>query len=203
MKKFVPMTDAEIAREEAIDELARELEKKHKTPRLTTEELKEIFPEIVEIAPERVRQLEFWIDQLNRHFAKNPLYGDSLEVMWEEESREERIKDLKRQLIRFKRFVPSNRSYGVSEALIQEALEFPITDLVDEPRRSGRSYKVSCPIHDERTPSCNIYTDTNKFWCFGCNQGGSTIDLIMMRDKVDFVTAVKQLTGGYNEGTIS
>jgi hypothetical protein len=203
MKPFVPMTDAEIAREEAMDEFARELEKTWSNPRLTTEELKEVFPEILEIAPEKVRQLEFWIDQLQAHYAKDPLYGDSLEVMWERESREERLKGLKRQLMRFKRFVPDSRSYGLSEALIQEAVEFPIIDLVDAPRRSGKSYKVLCPIHDERTPSCNIYVETNKFWCFGCNQGGNTIDLIMMRDKVDFVTAVRQLTGAVNESPIS
>lgn len=201
---FVPMTDEEIAHEEAMDEFAREVEKTWKNPRLSTEELKEVFPEILEIAPRRVQELEFWIQKLREHYADNPVSGNTLEAMWEREDREEKLKKLKQQLVRFKRFIPQGEdTLGVTEAQIQEAMEVPILDLVDSPRRSGSMYTIFCPLHEERTPSCKIYVKTNGFWCFGCNRGGNTINLIMMRDEVDFVTAVRQLTGGSNEGIVS
>lgn len=201
---FTPMTDEQIAHEEAMDEFARELEKTWVNPRLSTEELKEVFPEILEIAPQRVKALEFWIEKLKTHYAQNPVLGDTLEAIWEREEREEELTKLKRQLVRFKRFIPQGEStLGVTEAQIQDAREVPILDLIDEPRRSGNMYTVLCPLHEERTPSCKIYVRSNDFWCFGCNKGGDTIDLIMARDEVDFVTAVRQLTGVSNESIIS
>lgn len=198
------MTDEEIARDEAMDEFAREVEKTWKNPRLSTEELKEVFPEILEIAPQRVRQLEFWIEKLEIHYAENRLYGNSLEVLWERDRREEEIKRLRTQLRRFSKFLPQGRvQNGVSDAQIDDAMEYPITDLVDGGRRSGHTMKVLCPMHEERTPSCNIYTDQNTFWCFGCNKGGNVINFLMAQEDIDFVTAVRQLTGGSNESIVS
>ncbi len=196
MKYTIPMTDEQIAHEEKMDEFAREVEKTWKNPRLSTEELKDVFPEILDIAPGRVKELEFWIKKLQDHYAQNPVSGDNLEALWEQDSRDERLKKLKQQLVRFKRFIPHGEDgMGVTEAQIQDAREVPILDLIDSPRRSGNMYTVFCPLHEERTPSCKIYVKSNDFWCFGCNKGGDTIDLIMARDEVDFVTAVRQLTG--------
>jgi len=190
------MTDEQIAKEEAMDEFARELEKTWSNRRLKTAELKEVFPEILDIAPERVRQLEHWIAKLEDHNMRHPVKGNSLEDLWEQDARDDKLQDLKRQLVRFKRFIPEGEStLGVTEAQIQDARDVPILDLVDSPSTNGMR-KILCPLHEERTPSCKVYVKTNGFWCFGCNRGGDTIDLVMARDEVDFVTAVKQLTGG-------
>lgn len=197
------MTDEQIAHEEKMDELARELEKKHPRIRLKTEELKEIFPEILEIAPARVRHLESQIRSLTSIYDRIKIDTKTLEGLWEEERREEEIKELKKQLLRFRRFLPQGQQYGLTDAQIEDAREYPILDLVDQPRRSGGTFKILCPMHEERTPSCNIYVERNGFWCFGCNKGGDVIDFMMARDDVDFTTAVKQLTGGTNESIIS
>jgi hypothetical protein len=42
----------------------------------------------------------------------------------------------------------------------------------------GRDGKVSCPVHDERTPSCHVFDEPEKGWhCFGCGAGGDVYSL--------------------------
>jgi hypothetical protein len=42
----------------------------------------------------------------------------------------------------------------------------------------GRSGKVRCPFHEDRTPSLHVYDDPERGWyCFGCGRGGSIYDL--------------------------
>jgi hypothetical protein len=44
--------------------------------------------------------------------------------------------------------------------------------------RVGRSGKVRCPFHEDRTPSLHVYDDPERGWyCFGCGRGGSIYDL--------------------------
>jgi len=44
-----------------------------------------------------------------------------------------------------------------------------------EPDREG---KVSCPLHEDRTPSLHAYPDADRGWyCFGCGRGGRVYDL--------------------------
>jgi hypothetical protein len=44
-------------------------------------------------------------------------------------------------------------------------------------RPVGRSGKVCCPFHEDRTPSLHVYEDPQRGWfCFGCGRGGSIYD---------------------------
>lgn len=36
---------------------------------------------------------------------------------------------------------------------------------------------VCCPLHDEDTPSCRYYVNTESFYCFGCQKGGDVVAL--------------------------
>jgi hypothetical protein len=45
---------------------------------------------------------------------------------------------------------------------------------------AGRDLVSKCPLHDESTASFHIYTEKNRWHCFGaCAKGGSAIDLLL------------------------
>jgi CHC2 zinc finger len=48
---------------------------------------------------------------------------------------------------------------------------------------ASRDLVSKCPLHDESTASFHIYTEKNRWYCFGaCAKGGSAIDLLLMGD---------------------
>ena len=62
-----------------------------------------------------------------------------------------------------------------------------------ELKRAGRMERGLCPFHNEKTPSFYVYPETNSFFCFGCNAGGSALDFVMQQQNLDFIEAVKFL----------
>lgn len=60
-------------------------------------------------------------------------------------------------------------------------------------KRSGRMLQGLCPFHSEKTPSFYIYTDSNSYYCFGCQKGGDVISFIEQVENLDFMEAVKFL----------
>jgi hypothetical protein len=45
-------------------------------------------------------------------------------------------------------------------------------------RQQGTTWVANCIFHDDRTPSLVLFTDTNSFFCFGCDQWGDSANLI-------------------------
>lgn len=71
-----------------------------------------------------------------------------------------------------------------------------IIDVVGEHvslKRTGNRYIGLCPFHSEKTPSFNLDSESQLFYCFGCQKGGNVINFVMEYDKLDFVEAVTQL----------
>lgn len=60
-------------------------------------------------------------------------------------------------------------------------------------RKAGRCQVGLCPFHSEKTPSFNIYEDTQNFYCFGCGAGGDVITFIRRIENLDYVDSVKLL----------
>ena len=63
-----------------------------------------------------------------------------------------------------------------------------------EVKQRGAQHECACPFHDgDATPSLKITPDKGLWNCFGCDAGGSAIDLVMKMDKVDVAEARKIL----------
>lgn len=59
--------------------------------------------------------------------------------------------------------------------------------------KRGHNYVCLCPFHSEKSPSCTVYTDTDSFFCFGCQAGGSVITFIMKIENLEYIEAVRFL----------
>src|SRR6056297_2665293 len=62
-------------------------------------------------------------------------------------------------------------------------------------KKNGRGYFGLCPFHNDKNPSLSINPKTNLWQCFGCGAAGDVIRFIELFDQVDFVEAVKRLSG--------
>lgn len=114
-------------------------------------------------------------------------------VTWEETAKRqlEALKKSQRKKVNIFEF-----SYELIDAIKERVA---LVDMLDElgikKRRSGGNrYVVICPFHDEKTPSCMIYTDEDKFHCFGCQADGDVIDFYQQYLDIEFDEALSRLT---------
>ena len=52
-----------------------------------------------------------------------------------------------------------------------------------------------CPFHQENTPSCALYPNTQNYYCFSCLPTEDSIDLVMKFANVDFKEAIEIIKG--------
>ena len=45
-------------------------------------------------------------------------------------------------------------------------------------RGRGRVRQGVCPFHDEVEGSFTVYGDSERFYCFGCGEGGDVLDFV-------------------------
>lgn len=88
--------------------------------------------------------------------------------------------------------VDDARQSGLTEDQIQQARDFPVTELIDTKKVR---MMWCCPFHEDKTPSFHIYPD-NGWHCFACAaHGKNAIDFVIKKNKLGFVDAVKFLIG--------
>lgn len=81
-------------------------------------------------------------------------------------------------------------------ALVDELKRIPIIQIFDryiggKLRHHGKKAVTACPWHGrDSSPSLTFYTDRNNWYCYGCQRGGTNIDLVMQSLGADFKTAV-------------
>ena len=79
---------------------------------------------------------------------------------------------------------------------IEYAKSVPINAIVSrfiELKKVGNDHIGKCPFHDDKNPSLRCYANGNNFYCFGCHEGGSTIDFVMKIQGCSFGEAIKFL----------
>ena len=60
-------------------------------------------------------------------------------------------------------------------------------------KKVGRSWKGLCPFHNEKTPSFTVSQETGRYYCFGCQAKGDSIEFLREMENLDFVAAVEAL----------
>lgn len=60
-------------------------------------------------------------------------------------------------------------------------------------KRAGSNMKGLCPFHNEKTPSFQVYTNDNSFYCFGCGVGGNAITFVRQIEHLDYEGAIEFL----------
>lgn len=85
----------------------------------------------------------------------------------------------------------------MNEITEQIASSINIADLISETvklRPSSRGYVGLCPFHQEDTASFHVYTDTQSYYCFGCQRGGNIFTYVMEKEHVNFAEALQILS---------
>lgn len=186
-------------------------EKEYKPPKFTDRELLEIFPEAKEIIPIKIKETKEEInekksdirDRLKRLYS---LKADKFSEWFGEKLIETfvvpELTVLEKRLFRLNRFQqllkPKSKKsnwFNFSEK-IEIARNYPIEEIARdklELKQVGKNFISLCPFHNEKTPSFYLYTNTNKFYCFGCHEKGDVISLTMALYGLDFKEAIKLL----------
>jgi len=64
-----------------------------------------------------------------------------------------------------------------------------------ELRGRGRVRQAVCPFHEEREGSFTVYGDTERWYCFGCGEGGDVLDFLQRTEGLSLPEAIRRLDG--------
>ena len=62
-------------------------------------------------------------------------------------------------------------------------------------RGRGRVRQGVCPFHDEAEGSFTVYADSQRYYCFGCGEGGDVLDFIRRAENLSLPEAIQRLDG--------
>jgi len=68
-----------------------------------------------------------------------------------------------------------------------------VRDYVTLKTAGGGSLKGICPFHDEKSPSFHVTPSKGLWFCFGCNEGGDTVNFLQKIDHLSFTEAIEKL----------
>lgn len=193
-----------------------ELEKRWRKnqPHYSLSELYEIFPEVGDMIPEKMRELSVSLKTTQKQVYKtmtsikyNKALDDTGKMLcqeWVKATLGVELENILKQIQTFKTLhfftLPKPKTpigkERITDWQIEEANKKSIDQLItDRPlRRSGNRFFCTCPFHEEKTPSFCIYPEGGGFYCYGCNEGGNAINFVMKLYNYDFIQAVRFLT---------
>jgi DNA primase len=85
------------------------------------------------------------------------------------------------------------RDEDVSLVREQTAIADVIGDYVTLKPAGTNNLRGLCPFHDEKTPSFNVSTARNVFYCHGCGTGGDAISFVMQVEHFNFTESIEKL----------
>lgn len=59
--------------------------------------------------------------------------------------------------------------------------------------RTGKNLRGLCPFHTEQTGSFFVFSDSQRFKCFGCGAAGDVFDFVIRQEGWDMPTAIREL----------
>ena len=81
----------------------------------------------------------------------------------------------------------------------------PLGDVVEasgvQLRGHGRVRQGVCPFHEEQEGSFTVYADTERWYCFGCGEGGDVLDYVRRLEGLNLPEAIRRLDGGAGSDT--
>jgi DNA primase len=60
-------------------------------------------------------------------------------------------------------------------------------------KKAGQNFQGLCPFHSEKTPSFTVSPSKQIFHCFGCQTGGDVFKFLMLKERLTFPEAVREL----------
>lgn len=174
-------------------------------------ELLTIFPELRGLISSKIPQLEKIVKEKEKEISKelDRINGLRINEFSKWFSREivkmEYVPELQKcdwELFNLKRYLqlfnPNHSKKHIQnfQEKIEIAKNYPIYELASrfmELKQCGNKYSGHCPYHEDRHASFFIFSDTNSYYCFSCQKGGSVINLTMELYSTDFKSAVKIL----------
>ncbi len=76
----------------------------------------------------------------------------------------------------------------------------PLGDVVEasgvQLRGRGRVRQGVCPFHEEAEGSFTVYADTERWYCFGCGEGGDVLDFLQRAEGLSLPEAIRRLDAG-------
>ena len=196
-----------LSNEEKQEFYFNDLAKGYEPPRYYLSELVGIFPEVKELIPAKLKELRQEKREIQQRigrkiktinkYAKTAM-GKWLASLWVEMD-EDIVEDLNHQINHFLMIKALNpgQMKGTFEEQMDMARERDILEVASKYTnlvKSNKEWKGRCPLHEEDTPSFTVNPQKNLWHCFGCQAGGSVIDLVMMKENISFKEAVKTLS---------
>lgn len=177
-------------------------------PRFTDKELLELFPEAKALIPEKIAE---WKEEQkacvadiedNLTLITSRVFDEISISFWREWVKLTNGKELQLieghilRLERLQAFIAGIKfDNEIIKEQVQAARESAVERYLSQPlKRAGKTMIGLCPLHNEKTPSFHIYPLTNRFYCYGCNQGGDVITLIRLMHGLSFREAIVYLT---------
>lgn len=65
-------------------------------------------------------------------------------------------------------------------------------------RPKGHRHWACCPFHNEKTPSFEVDSRSQMFYCFGCHKGGNVFNFVMEMEHMEFMDAARLLADRVN-----